>query len=93
MGALKRKKSDVKIAYRKMSTKELESFRRMMADIDEVDAGDGQIPPPTPTSVKIIIHSKPCYCIKHLFYQATMALIESITCNILKLSEISSRHG
>ncbi len=41
------KKRDVEIAYQKMSAKEKESFKRKMAEIDEMGAGDGQSPPPT----------------------------------------------
>jgi hypothetical protein len=45
------KKRDMEIAYQKMSAKEKESFKRKMAEINEMGAGDGQSPPPSPTPI------------------------------------------
>ncbi len=51
-GRLKeQKKRDVERAYQKMTAAEKEVFKRKMAEYDEVDADDGETPPPTPTPV------------------------------------------
>jgi hypothetical protein len=47
----KKKKRDVKQAYQKMSAREKETFNWKMAEIDEVDANEGQSPSPTPTPI------------------------------------------
>ena len=45
------KKRDMERAYQKMTAAEKEVFKRKMAEYDQVDAGDGETPPPTPTPV------------------------------------------
>jgi hypothetical protein len=45
------KKRDVERAYKKMSAAEKEVFTQKMAEINEVDAGNGETLPPTPTPV------------------------------------------
>ena len=45
------KKRDVERAYQKMTAAEKEVFKRKMAEYDETDADDGEIPPPTPTPI------------------------------------------
>ncbi len=48
---VEQKKRDMEQAYQKMSAVEEELFKQKMVKIDEVDAGDGETPPPTPISV------------------------------------------
>jgi hypothetical protein len=45
------KKRDVERAYQKMTATENEVFKQKMAEYDELDADDGETPPPTPTPV------------------------------------------
>ncbi len=45
------KKRGVEQAYQKMTAAEKEVFKQKMAEYDEMDADDGETPPPTPTPV------------------------------------------
>ena len=45
------KKRDEEQGYQKMTVAEKEVFKQKMAEIDEADADDGEILPPTPTPV------------------------------------------